>query len=124
MATELLILMVLLQVKHMFADYFLQPEFMRNGRDTYLHLGRLSHAGVHAIGTVLALLVVPTALPALLLLTVADFIIHFHIDWLKARMTDGAGLTPADAGFWRAAGVDQLAHQLTYVAILAVWAGF
>ncbi|GGE45698.1 DUF3307 domain-containing protein [Actibacterium pelagium] len=122
MTTELLVLMVLFQMKHMFADYFLQPEFMRSGRDTYLHFGRLAHAAVHATGTAIALAFVPTPLTLLAILAIGDLVIHFHIDWLKARVTDGSGLTPADAGFWRAAGVDQAAHQLTYVAILAVWA--
>lgn len=122
MTTELLVLMVLLQVKHMFADYFLQPAFMRSGRDTYLHYGRLAHAAVHALGTAFALGFVSTPLTVLAVLAGGDLILHFHIDWLKARLTDGKGLTPADAGFWRAAGVDQAAHQLTYVAILAVWA--
>lgn len=123
MVTDLILLLVLLQVKHMFADYFLQFPFMLSGRDAYLHVGRLAHAGVHAVGTAIALALVPTPLTPLVLLVVADFVVHFHIDWLKARVTDGMGLTPANPGFWRAAGVDQAAHQLTYVAIVAIWIG-
>ena len=48
LALSILILLSLLQVKHMFADYFLQTRKMLEGRGAYLHLGRAQHALVHA----------------------------------------------------------------------------
>ncbi|QBF30701.1 DUF3307 domain-containing protein [Thalassococcus sp. S3] len=116
-----LILLCLLQFKHMFADYFLQTPKMLAGRATYFHMGRAQHAGVHAVGSALALVIVGTSLPLLLFLIVAEWIVHFHIDWGKASYSDAKAYTPAQAGFWRAAGFDQALHQLTYIAMVWAW---
>ncbi|AXI55165.1 hypothetical protein C1J05_12245 [Sulfitobacter sp. JL08] len=116
-----LILLFLFQIKHMLADYFLQTERMLVGRDQYFHLGRMQHALVHALGSAIVFAMVLTQ-PAFILITVLiEAVVHFHIDWGKARYSDKAGYTPADAGFWRAAGVDQALHQMTYVGMLAAW---
>ncbi|XDB00149.1 DUF3307 domain-containing protein [Sulfitobacter sp. LCG007] len=118
---SLLALMLLLQIKHMFGDYFLQTRGMLDGRETYLHLGRFLHGGVHAAGTALAFTLIGTPLPFTLLAALADWAIHFHIDWWKGRLTMTQKLTPADSAYWRASGVDQALHQLTYVAMIWVW---
>jgi hypothetical protein len=118
---SVLVLLCLFQVKHMFADYFLQTPRMLAGRGAYLHLGRAQHAGVHAAGSAIALAIVGTALPLLALLLVAEWVLHFHIDWGKAQWSDRHGHAPDQAGFWRAAGADQALHQLTYAAMLWAW---
>lgn len=116
-----LFLLGLLQVKHMFADYFLQTPRMLSGRGRYWHLGRAQHAGIHAFGSALALAIVGTPWLALLAVCMGEWIVHFNIDWAKARYSDVRGHTPANAGFWRAAGFDQFLHQLTYLAMAAAW---
>lgn len=112
-------LLVLFQIKHMFADYFLQTPKMLTGRGQYWHMGRAQHASVHLVGSVLVL--VPFGLPIALvvMLIVAEWIVHFNIDWGKARYSDARQHTPTDAGFWQAAGADQALHQLTYIGM--VW---
>ncbi|MEM8730648.1 MAG: DUF3307 domain-containing protein [Pseudomonadota bacterium] len=117
----MLILLVLLQVKHMFADYYLQTPRMLMGRETYLHLGRAEHAGVHGVGSVIAFVIMGTPVLFTVLIVVAEWIVHFHIDWVKARWSVQKAHKPTDAGFWRAAGVDQAAHQLTYVTMAVAW---
>lgn len=117
----LLLLMCLLQIKHMLADYFLQTKSMLDGRDEYAHFGRFLHAGVHAVGTFIALLVVGAHLSFILPVILAEWAIHFHIDWWKGRHTTDQNLTPADAAYWRASGIDQALHQFTYVAIVGLW---
>lgn len=119
--SALLILLCLLQIKHMFGDYFLQTKIMLDGRDQYVHLGRFLHAGVHALGSLLVFLVVGAPLGFVILLVLAEWVVHFHIDWWKGRLTADQNLTPADAGYWRASGVDQALHQLTYVAMIWLW---
>ena len=116
-----LILLCLFQVKHMFADYFLQTPKMLQGRCTYLHMGRAQHAGVHVIGSAISLMIVGTPFAALAALLIAEWVVHFHIDWGKARYSTAKAHTPQDAGFWRAAGFDQALHQLTYVAMIWAW---
>ncbi|MEM1352313.1 MAG: DUF3307 domain-containing protein [Pseudomonadota bacterium] len=117
----LLALLILLQTKHMFADYFLQTKIMLDGRETYVHFGRFLHAGIHAAGSVIAFLLVGAPIGFIIPVVLAEWVVHFHIDWMKGRYTAQQGLTPADAAFWRAAGVDQALHQLTYVLMIWVW---
>lgn len=117
-----LILLILLQVKHMFADFYFQTPRMLSDRDSYLHMGRAQHAGVHAVGSAIGLLLMGTALPVLLLIVAAEWGAHYHIDWGKSRYSAIAGHTHADPGYWRAFGFDQALHQLTYVAMIWVWA--
>ncbi|MDK3017191.1 DUF3307 domain-containing protein [Pseudodonghicola flavimaris] len=120
----LLILLCLLQIKHMFADYFLQTPRMLSGRGQYLHLGRAEHAGVHALGSVIAFLLVGAPLPFIVVIVILEWILHFHIDFWKARQCDQKQLDPFKPAFWRASGVDQALHQFTYVAMIWAWAEF
>ncbi|MEP2642807.1 DUF3307 domain-containing protein [Roseobacter sp.] len=118
----ILILLCFLQFKHMLADYFFQTRFMLEGRGArYLHAGTFVHAGVHAAGSFAAfsLIGVPPRLTVPLVL--AEWAVHFHIDWLKGRYTIARSLTPVDAGFWRLSGFDQALHHLTYLGMIWVW---
>ncbi|WP_298971049.1 DUF3307 domain-containing protein [uncultured Roseobacter sp.] len=117
----LLGLLCLFQIKHMLADYFLQTKIMLDGRDEYLHLGRFLHAGVHAAGSLIAFFVVGASLAFIVPVVLMEWVVHFHIDWWKGRHTSGLNLTPQDAAYWRASGVDQALHQLTYVGMLWLW---
>lgn len=116
-----LILLALLQVKHMFADYYLQTPRMLAGRCRYLHAGRAQHAGVHAGFTALVLAVMGTPWTWIAALCLAEWAVHFHIDWGKARWSEAKGHTPQEAGFWRAAGFDQFLHQASYLALAWAW---
>jgi hypothetical protein len=119
-----LILLVMLQIKHMFADFFLQTPRMLEARSRYLHIGRVQHVGLHALGSAVGFVIIGTALPLLLLILLAEGLAHYHIDWAKAVHADVTQQTPVDGGFWRAIGVDQTMHQLTYVAMIWVWIEF
>ena len=48
----------------------------------------------------------------------------YLIDLTKGRHAEMTGHGPEDAGYWRAFGVDQLAHQVTYVGIVWAWLAF
>jgi len=123
-ATTLLILLFLLQIKHMFADYFWQTSRMLCDRGRYVHMGRAQHAGLHALGSALAFLIVGAPVPLVLAIIFAEWVAHYHIDWAKGRWSDRTGDTPTDAGYWRAMGVDQALHQLTYLAMVWAWVGY
>lgn len=105
----------------MFADYFLQTKMMLDGRDQYMHFGRLLHAAIHALGSSIVFLIVGAPVGFILPLVLAELVVHFHIDWWKGRYTSDHQLTPADASYWRATGVDQASHQLTYVVMIWLW---
>ncbi|MDE4153991.1 DUF3307 domain-containing protein [Phaeobacter gallaeciensis] len=117
----LLLLLCLMQVKHMFADFFLQTPKMLSGRGEYLHSGRAQHAGVHTLGSILVFVLMGAPVLFILITCVLEWIVHFNIDYCKARYSDSKQLTPQQAAFWRAAGTDQALHQLTYIAMAAAW---
>ncbi len=119
-----LVLMALLQIKHMFADFYLQTPIMLKNRGQYLHLGRALHAGEHLIGSAIVLAIIGCDWRVLILIVLAEWIAHYHIDWGKGRWSDMTGHGPADAGFWRAVGFDQMLHQLTYVVMIWAWAAY
>ncbi|WP_275890929.1 DUF3307 domain-containing protein [Pseudosulfitobacter sp. DSM 107133] len=119
--SSLLFLLFLFQIKHMLADFFMQTPRMLSDRGRYLHMGRAQHAGVHALGSALALVIVGTSLPLVLGIVVVEWVAHYHIDWAKGRWSDHTAHTPADGGYWRAMGADQALHQLTYLVMAWVW---
>lgn len=118
--TSALILLVLLEIKHLFADYFLQTPQMLSNRGQYVHAGRALHCVVHVIGSGIAMLLVGVPAGALALVLMAEWLVHYHIDFGKGIWSNRMGHGPADASYWRAFGVDQFLHQVTYVAM--VWA--
>ncbi len=116
-----LILLFLLQVKHLFADYFLQTQRMLMNRAAYAHVGRAQHAGLHAVFSAVAFLVIGAPPVFTVVLCLIEWVVHYHIDWAKGVYTEKAQDGPDDASYWRAFGVDQLMHQLTYVAMIWAW---
>lgn len=120
-AGALLILLSLLQVKHMFSDFFWQTEFMLRGRRKYVHPGRMLHAGIHAVASAIVFLIVGAGFVFILPVVLAEWVVHYHIDFWKGRYTARNDLTPSDAAFWRATGFDQALHQFTYIAMILAW---
>lgn len=118
----MMLLLILLQVKHLFADYFLQTPRMLNNRSVYLHWGRLEHAALHGLFSFIVFIVIGAPLWFSVVLCLAEVVAHYHIDWIKGRYSDKTQHGPTDAGYWRAFGVDQLMHQLTYIAMIWIWA--
>jgi hypothetical protein len=52
-------------------------------------------------------------------IALGEFVLHYHVDWLKEQITHRNRLTARDRGFWYALGADQLIHGLTYLVIVA-----
>jgi hypothetical protein len=110
-----------LMFKHAVADFYLQTRYQYLNKGTYGHPGGFIHAGIHTALTPLVYLVL---LPGSLLmagaLAVGEFLLHYHIDWLKEQITHRNGWTTQNPGFWYALGTDQFVHGLTYLGIVAV----
>jgi len=110
-----------LMFKHAVADFYLQTSYQYLNKGQYGHPGGIIHAGIHAALTPLVYLVlVPGSVLVAGAIALAEFLLHYHIDWLKEQVTRKNGWTPQDRGFWYALGTDQLVHGLTYLAIVAV----
>jgi hypothetical protein len=112
-----LIAVLILLIKHLVFDFFLQTAYQYKNKGIYGHPGGILHAGLHAFGTsFLFLYVFPGAALAAQIL-VGEFIVHYHIDWTKEQVVKRLKLTTEDAAFWWALGVDQFLHGATYIVI-------
>lgn len=114
-----LVLLVLLFVKHWFADFVVQFDYMVLEKGTYGADGGIHHSLIHTFLTYVIVWVMFNPTLAILVATV-DGITHYHIDWLKMNISRWRKLTIRDWEFWMWLGADQLAHALTYIA-LAYW---
>jgi Protein of unknown function (DUF3307) len=109
-----------LLVKHAVADFYLQTPYQYLNKGIYGHPGGLLYSGIHVALTPLVYLVlVPGSLLVAGAIAVSEFLLHYHVDWLKEQVIQRNGLTAQDPGFWHALGTDQLIHGLTYLAIVA-----
>ncbi len=109
------ILMVLLTIKHFIADYPAQTQYMlRKGSPTGWVLPLVAHCAVHMGLTSLVVLIVSGDLLLAFGLGLFDFVVHFVVDTIKARIWKYAFPTKA---FWVALGADQAMHHLTYAVI-------
>ena len=111
------ILLGLLFVKHWFADFVVQFDYMVEQKGLYGAAGGIHHAGIHALFTMLCFIPF-LALPYSMVLGAIDGVVHYHIDWLKMRINRIRQLNVTKGEFWLWLGTDQLAHSLTYLALV------
>lgn len=120
-------MIVLLQTKHFFIDYVFQPPYMHKNKGTYGHLGGIFHAVLHAAATYILLTIVYfdsmyTDINSIIAMAVIlEFISHYHIDYFKVKLNKMFKMTYDDEIFWRLQGLDQLLHQLTYIAVISLF---
>lgn len=110
MSTTLLFLLLL---KHSICDLALQGRFTSKQGDkkNLTDIKGYLHAGDHAIGTFLVALLFVGLLPALGI-AIADFILHFVIDYIKRRYT--LKIKQSDKKYWVIQSIDQIAHYCCY----------
>lgn len=111
-----MITLTLLIVKHWYFDFYRQTEAELQFKGTYGHPKGITHSLKHGAAT--ALVFAATTLNPLTLITGAiDAVLHYHIDYAKMRFGNQDASTKQ---FWNHIGLDQLAHNLTYVALVAI----
>lgn len=114
-------LLIALQVKHFIFDFYWQPPYMWQNKGTWGHPGGIVHAGIHAVVTLGILLCFGVHGVLALQLMLGEFGIHYLVDWAKMNINRAKGWgCNTHNEFWQLTGLDQLFHQLTYVAILAI----
>lgn len=111
--------MAYLLIKHALADFVLQTESQRREKGIYGAPGGVIHSATHVLLTAPVFLILPGPGATMMALLVAEFVLHYHIDYTKEQVVRRHGWTSHDTPFWWAIGLDQLLHGLTYVAI--VW---
>jgi hypothetical protein len=116
---EALFLLLLLQIKHWYADFVVQTYMQTVKKGVWLNPVGISHSLDHVYSTLIALLVfslfVPTSGILIIFLAVVEGIIHYLIDFVKVKYGCKDNTKPL---FWNQFGLDQLAHQICYLFIV------
>ena len=115
---DILFLLTLFFIKHWLIDFVWQTPAEIANKGTYLKWAGLVHSVKHGIGTFVILWITDISFEMLYFLSLADIIIHYHIDWAKMNLSKD--LTAADHKFWVWLGFDQLLHHLTYVVFIDI----
>jgi len=111
------VLLSALLIKHYLADFVFQPAWMLEGKGNLGAPGGYAHAGLHAAGGALALAAAGSAASLIAAVAAAEFAVHYAIDFAKERFAGHADAERSPRLYWQMHGLDQLAHQMTYVAI-------
>lgn len=118
---EIYLLLILLQVKHCYADFVIQTYAQTVRKGIYRDLCGISHSLDHVWTTYVALLifniVYPLSTVEIIVVGLLEGLLHYHIDYIKVHYGSKDQTKPL---FWSQFGYDQLAHQLTYLG-MAAW---
>jgi len=116
MIMVMMFVLVLLQIKHWYVDFVNQTDEEVKHKGVYLHWLGIKHSIKHGIGTFVALWIVTgwDNIEFALALAIVDFLLHYHIDWVKMNYGNRDITTKQ---FWNHLGLDQMAHQIVYIII-------
>lgn len=116
---EILFLLLLLQIKHCYADFVIQTYAQTVRKGIYRDLCGISHSLDHVWTTYVSLLVFsffhPLTVSSVLAVGAIEGILHYHIDYIKVHYGSKDQTKPL---FWAQFGYDQLAHQITYIGMI------
>ncbi len=117
---EILLLLLLLQIKHWYADFKIQTYMQTVKKGVWLDPVGMSHTLDHIWGTLVVLLIFSffqsVSITAIIAIAVIEGIYHYLVDYTKVKYGCKDNTKPQ---FWNQFGLDQLAHQTSYLAIAA-----
>jgi hypothetical protein len=117
---EILVLLLLFQIKHWYADFKIQTYMQTVKKGVWLDPVGISHTLDHGWGTLVLLLIFslfhPIGAVTIVAVAVIEGIYHYLIDYTKVKYGCKDNTKPL---FWNQFGLDQLAHQTSYLAIAA-----
>ena len=118
---EILALLLLFQIKHWYADFKIQTYMQTVKKGVWLDPVGISHTLDHVWGTLVLLLIFsffhPIGAFTMIAVAVIEGVYHYVIDYTKVKYGCKDNTKPL---FWNQFGLDQLAHQASYLAIAAV----
>lgn len=113
---DLILCLVFLMIKHWYIDFVNQSSKEIANKGKYLNWTGMQHSLKHGIATASVFaFFAPSGLA--IILGLLDFALHYHIDWIK--MNYGCQ-DMKQKEFWHHLGLDQLAHNLTYIILIAM----
>lgn len=116
MIMVMMFVLILLQIKHWYVDFVNQTDEEVKHKGVYLHWLGVKHSLKHGVGTFVVLWIVTgwDNIEFALALGIVDFLLHYHIDWIKMNYGNRDITTKQ---FWNHLGLDQMAHQIVYIII-------
>lgn len=114
-----LYLMFALFAKHFIVDFILQTDDMVRGKGIYGNTSGILHSFHHGFSTFLVTVsfVEFFGIISILLVSIIDFVTHYHIDYIKMRF-GCRDVTKNE--FWVQLGLDQFAHYVVYIIIIGI----
>lgn len=114
------ILLLVMTLKHFVADFVLQTSWVAHGKMRCQ--GWLAPLAVHTLShAALTLCIALAVAPRLWWLAPADLVVHASIDRGKSVLAHRGGWGIDQPMFWWLFGLDQFAHQVTNVALVAAF---
>jgi hypothetical protein len=117
---EILALLLLFQIKHWYADFKIQTYMQTVKKGVWLDPIGISHTLDHIWTSLVCLFIFSFfyTIPAITIIAVAilEGVYHYMIDYTKVKYGCKDNTKPL---FWNQFGLDQLAHQTSYLVI--VW---
>ena len=119
---ETILLLLLLQIKHWYADFKIQTYMQTVKKGVWLDPVGISHSLDHAYCSMAALLtfsllVSPISAGLIVAVALLEGVVHYFIDFVKVKFGIKDNTKPL---FWNQFGLDQLAHQLCYLLMCVV----
>jgi hypothetical protein len=115
---EILALLTLLQIKHWYADFKIQTYMQTVKKGVWLNPVGISHTMDHIWCSLVALfvfsLIFPINVSLIIPIVFVEGILHYAIDFTKVKYGCKDNTKPL---FWNQFGLDQLAHQICYMAM-------
>ena len=119
---ETLVLLLLLQIKHWYADFKIQTYMQTVKKGVWLDPVGISHTLDHVCASMVALMVFnlfisPLSAGLIILVALVEGLAHYLIDFTKVKYGCKDNTKPL---FWNQFGLDQLAHQVCYILMCVV----
>lgn len=120
---ETLLLLLLLQIKHWYADFKIQTYMQTVKKGVWLDPIGISHSLEHVYCSLVVILVfswlvAPIGVGLVIGVTLIEGLVHYIIDYTKVKYGCKDNTKPL---FWNQFGLDQLAHQVCYLAMVYIF---
>jgi hypothetical protein len=117
---DIIALLLLFQIKHWYADFKIQTYMQTVKKGIWLDPIGMSHTADHIWTSLVCLflfsLFYPVSAGTIIMVAFLEGIYHYIIDYTKVKYGCKDNTKPL---FWNQFGLDQLAHQASYLAIAA-----
>ena len=103
-------LLILLQIKHWYVDFYNQTIDEVRSKGNYGEAMGIFHSLKQGVASFYVFVWFDVNIAYIVFFL--DFILHYHIDWIKMNFSNQDINTQQ---FWNHLGLDQMAHQLCYI---------